>query len=126
MRYVGVDLHKQTISLCVVELVGRERKGMSIRKRYLVLIAYAIAAWLWLGWITLSGEDGPPRDNSMRSLAVFAPLTLPLVLLLLGPAMFRAGHSWYLAGFFVLWVVVYFLAGPVVKALIEARNRRPR
>lgn len=26
MFYVGVDLHKQTISLCVVELVGRERK----------------------------------------------------------------------------------------------------
>lgn len=26
MRYVGVDLHKQSISLCVVELAGRRRK----------------------------------------------------------------------------------------------------
>jgi transposase len=33
MRYVGVDLHKQTISLCVVELVGRERKVVE-RKRF--------------------------------------------------------------------------------------------
>ena len=33
MRYVGVDLHKQTISLCVVELVGRERKVVQ-RKRF--------------------------------------------------------------------------------------------
>lgn len=33
MRYVGVDLHKQTISLCVVELVGRERKIVE-RKRF--------------------------------------------------------------------------------------------
>ncbi len=33
MRYVGVDLHKQTISLCVVELVGRERKVIE-RKRF--------------------------------------------------------------------------------------------
>ena len=33
MRYVGVDLHKQTISLCVVELAGRERKVVQ-RKRF--------------------------------------------------------------------------------------------
>jgi transposase len=33
MRYVGVDLHKQTISLCVVELVGRERRIVE-RKRF--------------------------------------------------------------------------------------------
>jgi len=26
MRYVGVDLHKRSISVCVVELVGRERE----------------------------------------------------------------------------------------------------
>jgi transposase len=32
MRYVGVDLHKNSISLCVVELVGRERKVVQ-RKR---------------------------------------------------------------------------------------------
>ena len=33
MRYVGVDLHKHSISLCVVELVGRERKVIE-RKRF--------------------------------------------------------------------------------------------
>jgi transposase len=33
MRYVGVDLHKQTISVCVVELVGRKRKIVE-RKRF--------------------------------------------------------------------------------------------
>jgi transposase len=33
MRYVGVDLHKQTISLCVVELVGRKRRIVE-RKRF--------------------------------------------------------------------------------------------
>jgi transposase len=32
MRYVGVDLHKQTISVCVVELVGRQRRIVE-RKR---------------------------------------------------------------------------------------------
>ena len=32
MRYVGIDLHKQTISLCVVELVGRERKIVGRRR----------------------------------------------------------------------------------------------
>ena len=33
MRYVGVDLHKQTISVCVVELVGRQRRIVE-RKRF--------------------------------------------------------------------------------------------
>jgi hypothetical protein len=33
MRYVGVDLHKQTISVCVVELVGRQRRIIE-RKRF--------------------------------------------------------------------------------------------
>jgi transposase len=33
MFYVGVDLHKHSISLCVVELVGRERKAIE-RKRF--------------------------------------------------------------------------------------------
>ena len=33
MRYVGVDLHKHSISLCVVELVGRDRKVIQ-RKRF--------------------------------------------------------------------------------------------
>jgi transposase len=33
MLYVGVDLHKHSISLCVVELVGRERKVIE-RKRF--------------------------------------------------------------------------------------------
>jgi transposase len=32
MRYVGVDLHKQSISLCVVELAGRERKIVERRR----------------------------------------------------------------------------------------------
>jgi transposase len=32
MRYVGVDLHKKSISLCVVELVDRERKIVERRK----------------------------------------------------------------------------------------------
>lgn len=33
MHYVGVDLHKQTISVCVVELVGRQRRIVE-RKRF--------------------------------------------------------------------------------------------
>ena len=33
MRYVGVDLHKQTISLCVVELAADRREGGQ-RKRF--------------------------------------------------------------------------------------------
>lgn len=33
MFYVGVDLHKHSISLCVVELVGRQRKAIE-RKRF--------------------------------------------------------------------------------------------
>jgi transposase len=33
MKYVGVDLHKKTISICVVELEGRKRKVLA-RKRY--------------------------------------------------------------------------------------------
>ena len=33
MLYVGVDLHKRSISLCVVDLVGRERKVIE-RKRF--------------------------------------------------------------------------------------------
>ena len=32
MRYVGVDLHKQSITLCVVELAGRERKIVERRR----------------------------------------------------------------------------------------------
>ena len=32
MRYVGVDLHKQTISVCVVELVDRKRKIVERRR----------------------------------------------------------------------------------------------
>ncbi len=44
MRYVGVDLHKQTISLCVVELVGRERKVIE-RKRLMCRDEEAIAAY---------------------------------------------------------------------------------
>ncbi len=44
MRYVGVDLHKQTISLCVVELVGRERKIIE-RKRLACRDEEAIAAY---------------------------------------------------------------------------------
>lgn len=28
MRYVGVDIHKQSISVCVVELHGREPGAM--------------------------------------------------------------------------------------------------
>ena len=32
MLYVGVDLHKQSISLCVVELADRERKIIERRK----------------------------------------------------------------------------------------------
>lgn len=32
MYYVGVDLHKQSISVCVVELAGRERKIVERRK----------------------------------------------------------------------------------------------
>ena len=32
MFYVGVDLHKQSISLCVVELAGRERKIIERRR----------------------------------------------------------------------------------------------
>jgi transposase len=32
MRYVGVDLHKNSISLCVVELAGRERKIVERRR----------------------------------------------------------------------------------------------
>jgi len=32
MRYVGVDLHKHSISLCVVELAGRERKIIERRR----------------------------------------------------------------------------------------------
>ena len=44
MRYVGVDLHKQTISLCVVELVGRERKVIE-RKRLACRDEETIAAY---------------------------------------------------------------------------------
>jgi transposase len=44
MLYVGVDLHKQTISLCVVELVGRERKVVE-RKRFRCADEEAIAAY---------------------------------------------------------------------------------
>ena len=44
MRYVGVDLHKQTISLCVVELAGRERKVVQ-RKRFRCGDEEAIAAY---------------------------------------------------------------------------------
>ena len=44
MRYVGVDLHKQTISLCVVELVGRERK-IAARKRFRCADEEQIAAY---------------------------------------------------------------------------------
>jgi transposase len=44
MRYVGVDLHKQTISLCVVELAGRERKVVE-RKRFRCADEEAIAAY---------------------------------------------------------------------------------
>ena len=33
MHYVGVDLHKQSISLCVVDLVGRQRQVIE-RKRF--------------------------------------------------------------------------------------------
>jgi len=32
MRYVGVDLHKQSISLCVVELANRERQVVERRR----------------------------------------------------------------------------------------------
>jgi transposase len=32
MFYVGVDLHKHSISLCVVELVGRQRKAIERRR----------------------------------------------------------------------------------------------
>ena len=32
MYYVGVDLHKNSISLCVVELADRERKIVERRK----------------------------------------------------------------------------------------------
>ena len=32
MRYVGVDLHKQSITLCVVELAARERKIIERRR----------------------------------------------------------------------------------------------
>ncbi len=32
MRYVGVDLHKQSISLCVVELENRARKVIERRR----------------------------------------------------------------------------------------------
>jgi len=44
MRYVGVDLHKQTISLCVVELVGRNRKIVQ-RKRFNCRDEEGIAAY---------------------------------------------------------------------------------
>ncbi len=44
MRYVGVDLHKQTISLCIVELVGRERKIIE-RKRFACRDEETIAAY---------------------------------------------------------------------------------
>ena len=44
MRYVGVDLHKQTISLCVVELAGRERKVVQ-RKRFRCGDEESIAAY---------------------------------------------------------------------------------
>jgi transposase len=44
MRYVGVDLHKQSISLCVVELAGRERKIVE-RKRFACRDEEAIAAY---------------------------------------------------------------------------------
>jgi transposase len=43
MRYVGVDLHKNSISLCVVELVGRERKVVQ-RKRFYCQDEEAIVA----------------------------------------------------------------------------------
>ena len=33
MKYVGVDLHKKTISICVVVLAGRKRKVL-VRKRF--------------------------------------------------------------------------------------------
>ena len=44
MRYVGVDLPKQTISVCVVELAGRERKVVE-RKRLLCRDEEAIATY---------------------------------------------------------------------------------
>ena len=44
MLYVGVDLHKQTISLCVVELVGRNRKIVQ-RKRFNCRDEEGIAAY---------------------------------------------------------------------------------
>jgi transposase len=44
MYYVGVDLHKQTISLCVVELAGRERKVVQ-RKRFRCADEEAIAGY---------------------------------------------------------------------------------
>jgi transposase len=44
MRYVGVDLHKQTISVCVVELVGLERKVIE-RKRLMCRDEEGIAAY---------------------------------------------------------------------------------
>ena len=34
MFYVGVDLHKKSISLCVVELVDRERKVIVERRKF--------------------------------------------------------------------------------------------
>ena len=33
MKYVGVDLHKKTISICVVVLAGRKRKVL-VRRRF--------------------------------------------------------------------------------------------
>ena len=44
MFYVGVDLHKHSISLCVVELVGRERKAVE-RKRFRCQDEEAILAY---------------------------------------------------------------------------------
>ncbi len=44
MHYVGVDLHKQSISLCVVDLVGRQRKVIE-RKRFRCDDEEAVAAY---------------------------------------------------------------------------------
>ena len=44
MRYVGVDLHKQSITVCVLALVGRERKILQ-RRRFLCKNALEIQAF---------------------------------------------------------------------------------